>query len=350
MRILHLASYGNPAAGGFVPMIAALSARVRARGDTFGLVVPEVAGSAWHDAVRASGTELHVVAGAREAAALARAWRPDIAHVHFFGWEPAITLALAASRTRLFWHAHSTSVVRGRVRRSLRSLVKYRGFGARVERFVTVSATTAGELAVLGAAPGRIVVVRNEVDMRRFRAPKRTEREAARAALGLDGPTLLFFGRDPYLKGADLLAQALARTAGVTVLAVGTPAAARAALAAAAARVVAVERADDVVPLLWAADAVAVPSRAEGFALVLLEAVSTGLPAAASDLPALREAANGAGAVTFVAAEDAGALGAALRAALGSERALSEAPPQAFGGGNGLERWARGITALYDRE
>ena len=48
--------------------------------------------------------------GAREAARFARAWRPDVAHVHFFGWEPAVTLALAASRARLFWHAHSTSL------------------------------------------------------------------------------------------------------------------------------------------------------------------------------------------------------------------------------------------------
>jgi glycosyltransferase involved in cell wall biosynthesis len=344
MRILHLASFGNPAAGSFIPMIAALSERVRARGDAFALVAPGVAGATWHAAVREAGTELHLVAGAGEAARTARAWRPDVAHVHFFGWEPAVTLALATSPARLFWHAHSTSTRGGDVRRTVRTLVKYRLLGARVERFVAVSAAIGDELARLGAPRRRIAVVANEVDARRFRSPTATERDAARTALGLNGPTVLFFGRDPHLKGADVLARALAGTSGVTVLAIGTPAAARAALAASA-RVVAIESTDDVVPLLWAADALAMPSRAEGFGLVLLEAGLTGLPAAASDLPALREAAGSLATVTFAPVEDAAALAAALRTALASERG---APRQPAGDDDALGRWARRIIALYD--
>lgn len=356
MRVLHLASYGNPAAGSFVPMIEALAERLRARGDTFGLVVPDVAGATWHARVRAAGAELHVANGGSAAARIARAWRPDVAHVHFFGWEPAVTLALATSRARVFWHAHSTSVRGGDVRRTPRTLVKYRLFGARVARFVTVSAAIAGELARLGAPPRRIVVVPNEVDARRFRAPTAAEREAARTALGLDGPTILFFGRDPHLKGADVLARALAGIAGITapaltapgltVLAVGTPAAARAELAANA-RVVAVEQADDVVPLMWAADALAMPSRAEGFGLVLREAGLTGLPAAASDLPALREAAVECATTAFAPVEDADALAEALRTALASERA---APPLPAGDDDALARWARSVIALYDEQ
>lgn len=344
MRVLHLASYGNPAAGSFVPMIEALAQRLRARGDTFALVVPDVPGAAWHARVRAAGVDVHVASGARAAAAFARAWRPDVAHVHFFGWEPAVTLALATSGARVFWHAHSTSVRGGEVRRTPRTLVKYRVFGARVARFVSVSAAIAGELARLGAPPRRIVVVPNEVDAHRFRAPSSAERDAARAALGLDGPAVLFFGRDPHLKGADVLARALARMPGITVVAVGTPADARAALGAHA-RVVAVERADDVVPLMWAADALAMPSRAEGFGLVLREAGLTGLPAAASDLPALREAAAGLAATTFAPVDDDAALAAALRTALASERTAPALPGV---DDDALARWAARIVALYD--
>ena len=157
-------------------MIAALAAKLRARGDTFGLVVPDVAGATWHDAVRGAGAELQLANGARDAARVARAWRPDVAHVHFFGWEPAITAALAPSRARLFWHAHSTSLRAGRARRTWRSVLKYRVFGARVERFVAVSGAVAHEINALGAPARRTTVVRNEVDARRFRAPSHAER------------------------------------------------------------------------------------------------------------------------------------------------------------------------------
>jgi glycosyltransferase involved in cell wall biosynthesis len=338
VRILHLASYGNPVAGSFVPLIAALARRLRARGDTFGFAVMDVPGATWHRDVRDAGAELHVLGGgAREAAQLARAWRPDVAHVHFFGWEPAVTLALAASRARVFWHAHSTSLG---APRTLRTLVKYRLVGARVERFVAISHALAREIEALGAPARRTVVVSNEIDVQRFRAPSRAERDGARAALGLDGPTVLFYGRDPHIKGADVLARALARTAGLTVLAVGTPPAARAALAAHA-RVVEVERADDVVPLLWAADALATPSRGEGLSFATQEAAATALPVVASDLPALHE--SGGPDARFFPSEDADALADALRAALATPRP-TDLPASHDGG---VARWAERIIALY---
>lgn len=338
MRILHLASYGNPVAGSFIPLIAALAQRLRARGDAFGLAVMDVPGATWHPALRDAGAELHVLSGgAREAARLARAWRPDVAHVHFFGWEPAVTLALAASRTRLFWHAHSTSLG---APRSLRTLAKYRLLGARVERFVTISHALAREIEALGAPARRTVVVPNEIDTNRFRPPSGAERDAARAALGLDGPAVLFYGRDPHIKGADVLARALARTTGLTVIAVGTPLDAREQLAAHA-RVVAVERTDDVVPLLWAADALATPSRGEGLSFATQEAAATALPIVASDLPALHE--SGGPHARFFPSENAEALADALRAVLATARP-TDLPPSHDGG---VARWAERITALY---
>ncbi len=344
MRVLHAASFGGTEPGGFVPLIAALGERLRARGDAFAFVVPRVAGASWYPLVQAAGAELHVVPDARAAARLARAWRPDVAHVHFYGWEPAFTLGLWTSPARLFWHAHS--VLRadaGAARATPRTLVRYRLIGARAERFVAVSQAVAGELIRVGAPRGRVSVVLNAVDPRRFRPPSPAERAAARAALGLGAaPAILFFGRNPRLKGADVLAAALPAVPGATVLTVATPAAAHAALAASA-PAVALERVADVVPLLWAADALAVPSRGEGFGLVLLEAALCGLPVVASDLPALRESAAGQPHVAFTPPGDAAALAAGLRAALAAGRAVPAPSADSPAG------WADRILALYER-
>jgi glycosyltransferase involved in cell wall biosynthesis len=347
VRVLHAASFYGTAAGGFVPLIAALARRLNARGDEIALIAPHVDGATWHAAARGAGVELHLVGGAGEAAQFAKAWKPEITQVHFFGWEGRLTRALWTSRTRLLWHIHSTvtSRPRGRVSLTPRSFAKYRLLGARVERFVAVSNAISAELIALGAPRSRVTVVRNVVDPRRFRPPAAEERLAARTALGLgDRPTILFFGRHPQIKGADVLARALAQLDRPTVVTVATPAETRAELARHA-DVHALEHVDDVVPLLWAADALVMPSRAEGFGLVLLEATLTGLPVAASDLPALREAADAQAAVSFAAVGDAGALAAALRTALAADpdRRGPEAP------GDPLEDWARSILDLYDR-
>jgi D-inositol-3-phosphate glycosyltransferase len=347
VRILHTASFYNASAGGFVPLLTALAPRLVARGDTFALAVPAVAGARWHDVARGAGIELHLVADGDEAVRFARAWRPDLMHVHFFGWEGRLTTALWRQRTRILWHVHSTVTSRpnGRAEFSPRSFAKYRLLGARVERLIAVSSALGDELAQQGAPRERIAIVRNAVDAHRFRPPSPAERAQARADLGLDRrPAILFFGRDARIKGADVLASALAELDRPTVIAVGTPDDARADLARFG-EVVAVERVDDVVPLLWAADALAMPSRGEGFAFVLLEAGFCGLPIAASDLPALREAADDRAAVHFAAVGDAHALAGALRAAL----AGGPAPPREGPSRDDVGRWAAEILALYDR-
>jgi glycosyltransferase involved in cell wall biosynthesis len=345
VRVLHAADFGGATAGGFIPMIVALARRLRAGGDTMALIVPRVPSASWYPSVREAGVELHVIDDAAEAPRLAAGWNPDVAHTHFYGWEIALTRALWSSRTRLFWHAHSVIHWDRASRASLRTLVKYRLFGARVERFIAVSSAVGDELVRVGAPRRRVVAIPNAVDGVRFRSPSVSERAAARAQLGLgDEPAVLFFGRDPRLKGADILAAALAAVPGATVVTVATPADAREALGRAA-RLVALDRVDDVVPLYWAADAVAVPSRGEGFGLVLLEAALTGAPVVASDLAALREAGKGHDHVRYVRPGDAAGFGAALRAALTGVRSSVTAPD-----GDSLTGWAEHVIALYKRQ
>ncbi|HEY4439930.1 MAG TPA: glycosyltransferase, partial [Candidatus Elarobacter sp.] len=182
--------------------------------------------------------------------------------------------------------------------------------------------------------------VRNAVDPAIFRRPSVAERAAARTALGLDGPAILFFGRDPELKGADTLAAALAIFRGATVVTVATPERANAQLGEVA-RVIALERADDVRTLMWACDVLAVPSRGEGASLVLLEALACGTPVAASDLPALRESAAGSEMAFFAPAGDGAALARALAVAVAAPCEPEPAAPRS------PERWADDVLALY---
>jgi glycosyltransferase involved in cell wall biosynthesis len=346
VRILQLASFYGTTAGGFVPLIDALARALVARGDEVALVAPRVADATWHPAARAAGIELHLVDDAADAVRFARAWRPDIAHVHFADWATHATTALWTSRARILWHIHSsvTAHENGRAERTARTFAKYRLIGSRVERFVAVSAAIRDEVVRNGAPRRRVALVTNAVDATRFRPPSRAERDAARATLGLgDRPAILFFGRDPRIKGADVLTDALSDLEHPVVIAVATPADARELLARRA-DVIAIERTDDVVPLLWAADALAMPSRAEGFGLVLREAVLSGLPAAASDLPALRETAAGSASVHFATPEDAQAFGSALGAALATPHGGDEGAPRTD---DSLARWASEVLALY---
>lgn len=292
--------------------------------------------------IRKAGADVYVVASASEAARVATRVRPDIAHVHFYGWEGAVTLALWSSHTRLFWHAHSACLW-GRSPARARSWFKYRVLGARVERFVAVSTALADELVRMGAPQRRIVTIHNAVDTARFRPPSAAQRAAARASFDLteDDCVVLFFGRDPELKGADVLMSALARLERSTVIAIATPRATCDALASVA-RVFSFDSVEDLVPLYWASDVVALPSRGEGFSFVLLEAAMAGTPVVASDLPALREVGERYAHVRFAPVGDAAAFAHSIESAVRSRQSQVIVPSIS------PESWAREVTELYD--
>ncbi|HTD38408.1 MAG TPA: glycosyltransferase family 4 protein [Candidatus Limnocylindrales bacterium] len=347
MRIVWAAAYGGRQRGGFVPAMERLARRLIGEGHAFELVVPDVGQTPWHASARELGVRLHVVPNTPRAAARAVAeLRGDLVHAHFFEWLAPVTLAVWRSRARVLWHLHS-AFEQGTARDAritpLRRL-KYGLIGARVERFICVSSAIAGDARAVGAAASKIVVVPNAVDTERFRPPSAEERTEARARLGIGGgPAIAFFGRDPRIKGADVLASALARLDAVTVVAVATPAEARAELARHA-RVVDVPFSEDVREVLWAVDALALPSRGEGMPFVALEAAACGIPVVASDLPWAADLARRDARVTLARSEDPGALADALRGAFAS----GAAPPAARDAdGDGLDRWAARIAELY---
>ena len=149
------------------------------------------------------------------------------------------------------------------------------------------------------------------------------DRSAARQRLGLDSeqPIALYAGGLLRWKGVDVLVDAARdpRLAGALVLVVGGMDRDVAALRARAAgasnvRVDGFRPAGDIPLYLAAADVGVVPNRATPrisshytSPLKVFEALASGLPLVASDLPSLRDVLDD-GTATFVEAEDAGAL------------------------------------------
>ncbi|HYL50914.1 MAG TPA: glycosyltransferase [Acidimicrobiia bacterium] len=166
-------------------------------------------------------------------------------------------------------------------------------------------ASTAAERAQLAdlydAAPQRIEVVPPGVDHLVF-SPG--DRDAARHRLGVDASrVLLFVGRIQPLKGADLAVRCLAALddPSVALVVVGGPSGKDGeheltrvrALAdelgvAAQIRWVRPQRHDRLAEFYRAADVCLVPSRAESFGLVALEAAACGTPVVAADVGGLR--------------------------------------------------------------
>ena len=163
-----------------------------------------------------------------------------------------------------------------------------RAFDA-ADAIITVSAGLRDAVVALGIAPEKVTVLRNGVDLDGFRA---VDRAAARAALGLDGPTLLSVGHLIERKGHALVIEALANLPCWRLLIVGSGPD-RASLEALAVRLGVKDRVCLVgqvphaaLPRYYtAADMLVLASEREGWANVLLESMACGTPVVASPIP-----------------------------------------------------------------
>jgi len=154
---------------------------------------------------------------------------------------------------------------------------------------VAVSAALKQALVGLGAPPDKVTVLRNGVETALFRPPE--DRAAARAALGLAGPTLISVGLLIERKGHHRVIQAMASLPGYRLLIVGEgPEHTR--LEAMIERLGLADRVRllgsrphaDLPALYGAADALLLASSREGWANVLLEAMACGTPVIASNI------------------------------------------------------------------
>lgn len=153
----------------------------------------------------------------------------------------------------------------------------------RADALIAVSQGLAEGLLALGAAPGKVTVLRNGVDLGTFRPLP--DRDARRAALGVEGKVLVSVGLLIERKGHHLTIEALRDLPGHTLLIAGEGPE-RAALEALAARLGVADRVRllgaqphaRLPELFGVADAMVLASSREGWANVLLESLACGTP------------------------------------------------------------------------
>lgn len=183
---------------------------------------------------------------------------------------------------------------------------------------ISVSAALKQSLVELGAPPDKVTVLRNGVDTVLFRPP--ADRDAARRALDLHGPTLLSVGLLIARKGHHRTIEAMRQLPGFTLLIVGEgPEHMR------LGELIARHGLGDRVRLLgpWphaelpslygAADALVLASSREGWANVLLEAMACGTPVVASNIPGNPEVVRESAAGLVVAENTPDGIAAAVR-------------------------------------
>jgi glycosyltransferase involved in cell wall biosynthesis len=208
----------------------------------------------------------------------------------------------------------------------------------RADGLITVAAALKDSLVALGIAPERVVVLRNGVDLARFRPPEaRTE---LRAALGLVRPTLLSVGHLIERKGHEFVIAALSELDKTDLLIAGEGPE-DAALKALARRLGVAHRVRflgalphaELARIYGAADALVLASSREGWANVLLEAMACGTPVIATRVWGTPEAVTEPAAGVLVAERSATALAAAARALLAQppERAATRHYAERFG-------------------
>lgn len=354
MRILHVS---QPVDAGCPAVLLSYAAAQLAAGDEVHVATPgdplasraEALGAHVHswEATRSPGPS--VLGETRRLGRLVEEIDPDVVHLHSAKAGLAGRLALRGRRPTVFQpHAWSFDAVTGPV---AAGALAWERRAARWTDLVVCVSDDEREVGRRRGVDARTQVVPNVVDP----GPEPGSREAARAALGLDGaPLVVCVGRLAHQKGQDrLLAawpQVRARVGEARLVLVGDGP--RMAELAEAARglseVHVVGPTDDARRWYEAADVVAVPSRWEGMALVPLEAQAAGRSVVASTATGLAESVPGdTGSV--VDADDARALAHALAERLGGDLADREG---AAGRALAVRRWEQAggppdLHALY---
>jgi glycosyltransferase involved in cell wall biosynthesis len=244
---------------------------------------------------------------------LLRALRPDVVHLHSSKAGLIGRLAVRGRIPTIFQpHLWSFRLSDGLLRRVCR---RWEAFASRwTHQLVCVSDDELASGREAGVtAPAEVVC--NGIDTTRLRP---ADRSAARQGLGLpERPTAVCVGRLAPQKGQDLLLAAwpavLAEVPDAQLVLVGDGPM-RTVWQQGQKSVRWWGHSDDVAAFYTAADVVVLPSRAEGMALVPLEAMACGRSVVAFDVDGVRQSLGPAGAV--VPKEDVAALGRALAARL----------------------------------
>jgi glycosyltransferase involved in cell wall biosynthesis len=296
VRILHVA---QPENGGVARYVGQLSAWQGAAGLQVAVATPARAELAartptaverfdW-PSVRAPWRG--VGAESRRLREILTAWQPDLVHLHSAKAGLVGRLTVRGSRPTIFQPHGWSFLPPGPVRPVAAHWERL------AARWTDAVLAVSEEEATLGRRHGilgPIEVVWSGIDRCHYRPPSVAERAAARADLGLHGPTAVCVGRVSTQKGQDRLpsiwSRVLRDAPDAELVIVGEGAATLAPTFATLPRVHLVEAVPDCRPLLWAADLALMPSRWEGLSLASLEAMSCGLPVVSFAVPGAAEA------------------------------------------------------------
>lgn len=312
VRVVHLANYGGPYAGSFVPMLRAALAAARGRGWTAeAAFAPWARGKRWLPELEGDGVPVRFLeVGDRRALGqelgrlLDEDARPTVVHTHFSAFDMPVTLAaLRRPRVRIFWHEHNAPRTEPPV--VARNVFKYALLARRVDGILCVAPDFVRDFRRRGAPPAKTIHFANAIDTTRFPRLEPHERGEARERLGLprDALVLLHFGWDWHRKGGDLFLETVRLlggelerpVVGVTVGG-GEPARTLARELGVEHAVLVAEPSEDVRSFYAAADVFHTPSRSEGGPFTMAESFTLGIPVVATDLPSQALQAPGAGA------------------------------------------------------
>jgi glycosyltransferase involved in cell wall biosynthesis len=326
MSVLHVS---QPVDGGVAGYVLAACADQVARGWDVAVACPDegqlpeelarlgIRQLTWR-AVRSPGPE--AMTEARRLDQLIDRYGPRVVHLH------ASKAGLAGRvypgrRPPVMFQPHGWSwlAVDGAMRTA--SVAWERAATRRTALFVCVGAQEAQEGRAHGVR-GRYAVIRNGVDLQRFRPAGGTARRRARLLLGVgpDVPLAVCAGRLTRQKGQDVLLAAWpairAALPAAELALVGDGDLRESLIAGATPGVRFAGGVPDVRDWLAAADLVVVPSRWEGLPLIALEAMATGRSVVGSAIPGLVEVVqDSVGAL--VPPDDPAALAVALTRRLG---------------------------------
>lgn len=341
LRIIHVVS--SLEGGGMEQFVLRLAEAQGKRGHDASVVCVKAGPLA--EVARRMGVRVTILEHPRKAVRVARCAahfalaRPEVIHCHNPTALQYAAVARVAARSRLVFtdHAQTKGIVR----------VGTKAEWALVDAFASVSGETARHAADIGYH-GVAEVVHNGVDF----APAKRPRAEVRAELGLEGRVAVVNVASFYaVKAQDVLVRAAAelkrRGAPVTTLFLGDGAerekverlAKELGLDATEVRFLGFR--NDVPDLLAASDVFCLPSRAEGFPMSILEAMSHRLPVVCTPVGGNPELVTGGEHGALVPVDDPGAIAGAL-ASLADDAALREKQ-----GAAGYERVTREFS--FDR-
>lgn len=268
--------------------------------------------------------------------AMAEGWNFDVLDAHYF-YPDGVAAALIAGRIGKPFVITARGTDLNLIPRYRLPRAMIRWAAGRADGLITVCAALADSLVELGVPRERIHVLRNGVDLDRFRPGGR---EISRRNLGCRGPTLASVGHLVERKGHHLVLRALAELPDIHLLIAGDGPM-RDSLRTLAADLGVTERVRflgelnqaELTQVYNAADALVLASDREGMANVLLEAMACGCPVVATAIWGTPEIVDRPEAGRLVHARTPPAITAAVRELFAAppSRAATRAHAERFG-------------------